>query len=124
MGMEFAILGPLEVRDGDRSVPLTGRQRAILALLLIRRGEPVSPERLIEEFWSDPPPRTAAKSVQVRVSELRRALGDGVVVRRGGGYALELEPGALDLERFERMRADAAALAAAGDMRQASERLR
>ena len=65
MGMDFGILGPLEVRDGDRSVPLAGRQRSILALLLIRRDEAVSYERLIEELWSDPPPRTAAKSVQV-----------------------------------------------------------
>ena len=76
--MEFRILGPLEVEEDGRQVPLGGeKQRALLALLLLSRGRPVSTDRLIDEVWSGEPPATAVKSVQVYVTRLRRALGDG-----------------------------------------------
>ena len=64
--MEFRLLGPLEVLDSDRPVPLgRGRQRALFALLLIHANEVVSTDRLIDQLWGEAPPRTALKSVQV-----------------------------------------------------------
>ena len=65
------------------------RQRAVLAILLLHRGEVVSVDRVVDELWGERPPDTATKTVQVYVSRLRKALGDGVLVTRGGGYALE-----------------------------------
>ena len=73
--MQFRLLGPLEVvDDDDRSLALGGRkQRALLAVLLLHANEVVSTERLIDEAVGRAPPATAAKSVQVYVSRLRKA---------------------------------------------------
>jgi DNA-binding SARP family transcriptional activator/ABC-type oligopeptide transport system substrate-binding subunit/streptogramin lyase len=102
--MEFRILGPLEVLDNGRAVGLGGaKQRALFALLLLARGRPVSSEHLIEEIWEGAPPESAHKSVHVYVSGLRKALGDERIVTRERGYALVLEPGELDVDRFERL---------------------
>jgi DNA-binding SARP family transcriptional activator/DNA-binding beta-propeller fold protein YncE len=113
--MEFRILGPLEVRARDRDIHLAGRQRAILAILLLRRGEPVSTDELVGAIWGERPPPTAAKSVQVRISELRRALGDGHIQRQGGGYVARLAAGELDLERFEALVGEGRRRLTAGD---------
>ena len=76
--MEFRILGPLEVDDDGRAVELGGaRQRALLAILLLHRGEVVGADRLIEELYDGRPPATAAKSLQAHVSRLRQALRAG-----------------------------------------------
>src|SRR4029450_5349728 len=97
--MEFRILGPLEVRDGDRAIPLAGgRQRALLALLILNANERVSTDRLVDELWGEQSPPTAPKVVQNLVSQLRRALGDGLLVTRGSGYTLRLEPGTLEAD--------------------------
>jgi DNA-binding SARP family transcriptional activator len=95
--MEFRILGSLEVLVDGRQIPLAGaRQRALLAILLLHRGEVVSVDRIVDELWGERPPDTAVKTVQVYVSRLRKLLGDEVLVTRGGGYALEVgdAPGA------------------------------
>ena len=100
--MEFLILGPLAVEDDGRTIPLAGaKQRALLALLLLGRGRPVSTDRLIEEIWNGKPPGTALKSVQVYVSQLRKALGDGRLVTRERGYELLVAPGEVDADRFD-----------------------
>jgi DNA-binding SARP family transcriptional activator/streptogramin lyase len=109
--MEYKILGTLEVADQDREVLLGGgRQRSVLALLLLHANEVVSSERLIDELWGDAPPPTAAKTVQVYVSQLRKSLRngapDGPLLTRGRGYVLQIGPGELDRERFERSLAD------------------
>jgi DNA-binding SARP family transcriptional activator len=109
--MEFRILGPLEVLDEGRRLALGGRKpRALLALLLLHRGETLGTERLIDELWGERPPATAAKSLQVHVSRLRGALSAGsggrsdeLVVTRGHGYQLVLDPECLDAHRFERL---------------------
>jgi DNA-binding SARP family transcriptional activator len=102
--MEFRILGPLEVLDGDRPVPLGGpRQRALLAILLTRANEVVSTERLIDELWGEQPPRAAANTVQYYVSQLRKTLGADRIVTRPPGYLIRIEPRELDLERFEQL---------------------
>ena len=122
--MEYRILGPLEVCDGERSLALGGaKQRSLLAVLLLHRGEVVSSERLIDALWGERPPPTAAKSVQVYVSHLRRVLGDGRLVTRQGGYALEIEAGALDGERFEELVAAGRRLLASDDPRAARDAL-
>ena len=122
--MEFRILGPLEAADDEGAVALgPTKQRALLAVLLLHRGEVVPSERLIEELWGGRAPATAAKSVQVYVSQLRKALGERLVTR-GGGYVLELEPRSLDLDRFQALAGDGQQLLAQGDANRAAELLR
>jgi predicted ATPase/DNA-binding SARP family transcriptional activator/Flp pilus assembly protein TadD len=100
--VEFRILGPLEVSDGDRPVAVAGaKPRALLAALLIRSGQTVSTERLIDELWGDDPPETAQNTLQVYVSQLRRSLGADAVVRRSSGYAIAASREQIDLARFE-----------------------
>ena len=102
--MEFLILGLLEVRDGDRLLPVGGgKQRALLAILRTRANEVVSKGRLIDELWQGEPPETAVNGLQVNVSQLRKALPEGVLLTRAPGYILRVEPGQLDLHRFERL---------------------
>ena len=100
--LEFRILGPLEVSDGDEAIALGGRnQRAVLTLLLLRANEPLSVERLVDALWGEHAPRTATTSLQNTVSQLRKLLGPGVLHTRSSGYVLELDDGQLDLARFE-----------------------
>ena len=125
--MEFAILGPLRVVGPAGDIPVAGaKRRALLAVLLLaHRDGVVTADRLIDELWGEQPPATAAKSLQVHVSQLRIALGEGQpIVTRPAGYAVELAPGALDLERFERHLDDARRLRAAGDQAGAADALR
>jgi DNA-binding SARP family transcriptional activator/tetratricopeptide (TPR) repeat protein len=109
--MELRILGPLEVySDGGRKLDLAGKQRALLAVLLLHPNEAVSTDRLIDALWGAEPPDTAGKALQVYVSRLRKLLepeGKGLLATRPPGYALDLGGHALDLHRFERLRAEA-----------------
>ena len=76
--MDFRILGPLEVRDDGVELPLGGgKQRSLLALLLLHPNESLSSDRLVDELWGEQPPPTAAKILQNHVSQLRRVLGNG-----------------------------------------------
>src|SRR6266508_6085138 len=98
----FGILGPLEARRDGAPVELgTAKERALLAVLLLRANEVVSRDRLIDELWGDARPETAAHALEVYVSKLRRALGHDVVETRAGGYALAVDPEAIDAIRFE-----------------------
>ena len=100
--MEFRILGPLEVVDADRSVSLGGgRQRGLLALLLTHSNEVVSTDRLVDQLWGAQPPKAALNTIQYYVSQLRKVLGADRIVTRPPGYLIRVEPGELDLERFE-----------------------
>ena len=104
--MDFRILGPLEVADGDSLVALPGaKQRALLAMLLLRANEVVSADRLIDELWGDEPPATAATALQVASRSCARRSGRGgaVLVTRPPGYVLRVEPRAARLHRFERL---------------------
>jgi DNA-binding SARP family transcriptional activator len=107
--MEFQILGPLEVRDeGGNSLALGApKQRALLALLLLHANEPVSVDRLIDELWGEHPPRTAAKSLQVYVSGLRKLLPPETLLTRPSGYMLRVAEDELDLARLDRLQAQA-----------------
>lgn len=111
--------------DDDRPLVLGApKQRAVLAVLLLRRGEVVSTDRLIDELWGERPPTSAAKAVQVYISNLRKALGDGVLVTRGRGYLLEAEHGQLDVDRFETLVTEGRDALAEGDAQLAGRRLR
>ena len=95
-------MAPLEVREDGRGAPLgTGRQRALLALLLVHANELVSSERLIEELWSGRPPPSAPKALQGYVSQLRRSLPTGTILTRGQGYVLVAT--GTDAGEFERL---------------------
>jgi DNA-binding SARP family transcriptional activator len=108
--LEFRILGPLEVLDGDRPLQLGGRkQRALLTLLLLRANETVSTERLVNELWGEHPPRTATTSLQNAVVQLRKLLGPACLRTRSPGYVLDVTPEQLDLTRFEQLVRDARA---------------
>ncbi len=112
--MDFRILGPLEVARDGKPVGLGGaKQRAALAVLLLRANQTVSLDRLIDELWGAQPPPGAVQSVRVRVSRLRKVLevdGDAdapsILVTTAGGYELRVEHGSLDLDRFEGLLAD------------------
>src|SRR5215207_2588198 len=125
--MDFRILGPLEVDEGGRAIPIVGdRQRALLAILLINANEPVSADELIDELWGEHAPASPRKGLQVQVSRLRKALAESSVrlVTQPNGYLLRVEPGELDLDRCERLAGQGRqALDAEGPGR-AAERLR
>ena len=106
--MDFRLLGPLEVLEHDRLLALGGgRQRSLLAVLLLHANEVVSNDRLIDALWGQTPPLTAAKTVQVYVSRLRKELGEGRLVTRAPGYLLRVERSELDLGRFEQLLGEA-----------------
>lgn len=122
--MEYRILGPVEAVEGGRRVSLAGgKQLDLLCLLLLLPGETVSVDRVIDALWGDDPPASAANSVHVYVSQLRKALGEGQLETRGRGYALAIDPDAIDARRFERLLAEAREQRAAGDAEQARRRL-
>ncbi len=83
------------------------KQRALLALLLLHANRVVSRDSLIDELWDGAPPDTAATALQVYVSQLRKSLGRDTIVTRAPGYLVVVESGALDIERFERLVAEA-----------------
>src|SRR4051794_30836548 len=104
--MELLLLGPIELRAGERSIALgANKERAVLAMLALDAGRVVSADRLAEGLWGERLPASARKMVQQFVSHLRRALaGSGAeIVTRGRGYELRVAGDDLDVVRFERL---------------------
>jgi predicted ATPase/DNA-binding SARP family transcriptional activator len=123
--MEFGILGPLAVwKDGDELALGPAKQRAVLAVLLLRANEVVPTAKVVEELWGEQPPLRAAKTVQVFISQLRKILGEGVVETRGAGYVLRAEAGTVDSERFERLLGRGGSLLSSGAAAEAAAVLR
>ncbi len=132
--MDYRILGPLDVCDGDRNVELGGdKQRALLAILLLHANEVVSADRLIDDLWGEHPPPTALKTVQAYVSRLRKTLDRagtpsgtprGALLTRGHGYLLRVESGELDVDRFRGLVEQGRQALAAGEPELAARRLR
>jgi WD40 repeat protein/DNA-binding SARP family transcriptional activator len=126
--VEFRILGPLAASRGSQQLALGGeRQRALLAILLVHANRTVSTDRLIDQLFGLSARGNQANAIHVAVSRLRRALGDGadaMLLTRGGGYMLELEPEQLDAAVFERLLEDGRGLLARGEAAGASARLR
>jgi ABC-type transport system substrate-binding protein/DNA-binding SARP family transcriptional activator len=87
-----------------------GRQRALLAVLLVHANQVLDGDRLIEALWGPQPPKTARSALQGYVAQLRRLLPEGRLLTRAGGYVLAVEPGELDADRFESLAAEARTL--------------
>ncbi|CAM3903419.1 AfsR/SARP family transcriptional regulator [Kibdelosporangium persicum] len=128
--MEFWVLGPLEVRDQGQVVDLGApRVRLVCGLLLARPGDLVAVEQFVDELWPDQPPPDARALVRGYVSRLRRALRSGPsgadrVVTRKPGYLLQVEDQELDVQRFERLVAEARSARQAGQPRRSAELFR
>jgi YVTN family beta-propeller protein len=128
--VEFRILGDLEVQHDQRVIPLGAhQQRALLAMLVVNAGEIVTADRLIDGIWGEEPPARAAKTVQVYVSRLRKALAaagaeaNDLIVTRDHGYALHVDPGHVDAALFERLLGEGRRELADGAFAHAAERL-
>jgi basic membrane lipoprotein Med (substrate-binding protein (PBP1-ABC) superfamily)/DNA-binding SARP family transcriptional activator len=128
-GVDYSILGSFEVlvdgQDLDLGPP---KQRALLAVLLLNANQTIATERLVELVWGHQPPRTAAHSVQIYVSELRKrfeAAGvSEVISTRRPGYVLHAEAESIDAVRFERLLAGAEDHVRAGEPADAATTLR
>lgn len=123
------LLGPLEVLLDGRAAQLGGqRPRALISLLALSAGTAVSTGRLVDAIWDGDSPPSAANTIQVYVSRLRRALAgpDGLspLQSSAAGYTLEIPEDAIDVNRFERLVAEGHARLQAGDAAGASRALR
>jgi DNA-binding SARP family transcriptional activator/pimeloyl-ACP methyl ester carboxylesterase len=122
--MDFHILGPLEVLLRHAPVHIAaGKQRALLAILLLNANRTVSREHLVDALWGESVPDSAQKMVQIHVSQLRKALPEPRLHTRAPGYAIEVADDELDLSRFERSVAAARQALSDGDHEQASSLL-
>ena len=124
--MRIGLLGALEVHDdAGRDVAISGTKlRSLLAVLALHAGRAVPTDQLVDALWGEDPPPAVRNGLQGLASKLRRALGSpGSVTMRGGAYALELPPEAVDVHRYERLVADARGAATAGDATTALELL-
>jgi DNA-binding SARP family transcriptional activator len=130
--MEFRILGPFEVHDGDREIPIGAfRQRAVLALLTIHAGQTLSTDRIIDEIWSGSPPPSALKTLHAYISRLRKALHDPTIggegtslLSRHSGYVLAIDPSGVDAFQFEQLVGEASGALGDGRPEIAADRLR
>jgi DNA-binding SARP family transcriptional activator/pimeloyl-ACP methyl ester carboxylesterase len=123
--VEFRLLGPLELIDGAAPLPLaSGKQRALLAVLLLSANRTVARDRIVDDLWGDDVPESAPKMVQIHVSQLRKALPEPRLHTRAPGYALEVGEDELDLARFERLVADGRQALSKGKATEAAESLR
>jgi predicted ATPase/DNA-binding SARP family transcriptional activator len=97
----FGVLGPLVLERDGHAVPLpSGRQRSLLALLLLGGGVPLSRDRLIDELWGERPPASAVSALHVHLSKLRALLG-GLLVLDTAGYSLRPGGFEVDVWRFD-----------------------
>ena len=101
--MDFRVLGPLEVFDGNAAVALGGpKKRAVLAMLVVHVNQVVSAGCLIEEIWGEGSPKSARRTLHSYVANLRRSLNvDGEILHgRQGGYVLDADAFSIDAVRF------------------------
>jgi DNA-binding SARP family transcriptional activator len=120
--LDIRLLGPIEIVSpaGTQLTLGTRKQRAILAILALGRGQVVSADRLVDELWGDEPPSRALSSLYPYMSNLRRLLEPGrpaheppsVLVSVAPGYALRIDAASFDITRFEASAARATALLA------------
>ncbi len=128
--MEFRVLGPIELWSAGHQYDLgPTRARCVLAILMLTPRTIVPTEVLIDRIWDTEPPPKARESLAVYITRLRaslrQAVGDSVrLVGRSRGYELDVDPDAIDLHQFRRLRRQADALAGNGDADQAALLLR
>jgi len=125
--MRFRLLGPLEVRAGEDWQGIGApKWRSVLAVLLIRAGQIVPADVLINEVWGDAPPAKATNLISIYVLRLRRLLGDAdstLLVTRAPGYQLRIGAADSDAQMFEAMVRDGRRALAAGDAEDAAAQL-
>ena len=97
--MVLKVLGPLDTG----SAPLSPRERAMLAALVVRLGSTVPPGDLAEAWWGEAPPRTWEQQVRNSVARIRSRLGRDTIETVGWEYRLAMDPDTIDSVRFERL---------------------
>jgi predicted ATPase/DNA-binding SARP family transcriptional activator len=131
--VDVCVLGRVAVIHGGREVSLGAtREAALLADLLVHRGQVVAASQLVDDIWRGDPPRAATTTLHTYVNNVRRALepnrrrgeASEVLVTRRPGYRLEIPPDVLDAERFERKVGEGRAALASGDAGHAADALR
>jgi LuxR family maltose regulon positive regulatory protein len=122
--MQVRLFGELEAEHAGVPVPVRGaKQRALLALLALRPGQPVSADRLIDVLWGDGQAANPANALQAQIGQLRRTLGPAAILTTEAGYALDAGPEDVDVVRFEQLVAQGRRLAEAGQPADASAAL-
>jgi DNA-binding SARP family transcriptional activator len=123
--MEFRLLGPMDVLDGGAALALGAlKPRALLARLLVTPNRTVAVDRLVDDLWGEAVPDTAVKMVQIYVSQLRKSLPADVLLTRPPGYLVQVDPEAIDVVRFDRLRRTGRAALEAGEAATAATHLR
>jgi predicted ATPase/DNA-binding SARP family transcriptional activator len=122
--MQVRLFGELEALAAGVPVPVRGaKQRALLALLALQRGQPVSADRLIDALWGDGQAANPANALQAQIGQLRRTFGTAAIVTSDAGYALDVQPEQVDVVRFEQLVRKGRRLAADGELAPASATL-
>ncbi len=122
--MQVRLFGELDAEHAGVPVPVRGiKQRALLALLALHRGQPVSADRLIEVLWGDGVAAHPANALQAQIGQLRRTLGATAIVTTEAGYALDVGPDEVDVVRFEQLVAKGRRLVEEGETALASTAL-
>ncbi|MFI0357455.1 BTAD domain-containing putative transcriptional regulator [Actinomadura sp. 9N407] len=131
--LRFEILGRLRAWRGDHELELgPGKQRAVLAVLLLNAGRPVTSTAIVDAVWGDEPPDNGANVVQKYVAGLRRVLEPDrsprapsrLLALTGAGYVLHVPPDGLDAEVFQNRVRHALAVRSGGGAAEAAARLR
>ncbi len=119
--MQVRLFGELEAVAEGVPVPVRGaKQRALLALLALQRGRPVSADRLIDVLWGDGQASNPANALQAQIGQLRRTFGAGAIRTSEAGYALAVGADDVDVVRFGQLVAEGRRLAREGDAALAS----
>ncbi|MBM2620798.1 tetratricopeptide repeat protein [Actinoplanes sp. LDG1-06] len=107
LDLEVRLLGPVELWAGDRQLPIgEPRQRAVLAALACEAGRVVTAETLIDRVWGESAPARARHTLQSHLARVRGALrrgGRDALIRRSGGYLIDLPADGVDLLRFREL---------------------
>ncbi|KRV50034.1 regulator [Wenjunlia vitaminophila] len=125
LNLRFAVLGPVRAWRGE--VPLNlgaPQQLAVLGALLLRGGRTITSGELVDAVWGDEPPNSALATLRTYAFRLRKVLGANALASVAGGYAMQMDSGALDLAVCERLAAEAEKLRASGEPARARELLR
>ncbi|MER7704985.1 BTAD domain-containing putative transcriptional regulator [Kitasatospora sp. NPDC097605] len=130
--LRFQVLGPVQAWLDGRQLALgSPQQQAVLTMLLLHAGRPVTTQDLVDGLWGDRPPAQAVAALRTYVSRLRTVIEPRREVRRpaeflvsvADGYALHIPAEALDMTVFEHLSAEAATARNAGDLDNAHQLL-
>jgi len=105
--LDIRLLGPLEARDGERTIEVRRQKlRALLAVLALDAGRVLSKDGLVDRLWGEHAPAGAVHALESYVSQLRKLLGGSAIQTRAPGYVLDVAPEQVDALRFERLIGD------------------